>query len=90
MVGPAGTMGPAPSGSQYDATNPTVLTHIEAVIKTALEQKGIANPTVKCTGDSPSQATCAVSNPANGKSLTLTVSVDQQTGALGITKVTQG
>jgi uncharacterized protein YfaQ (DUF2300 family) len=83
-------MGPPPGGGQYDATKPTVLSHIEAVVKTALQAKGIANPTVKCTGSSPSEASCAISNPANGKSVTATVSVDQQTGALRITKVTKG
>lgn len=81
-------MGPPPAGSQYDATNPTVLRHIEAAVKTDIEQRGIANPTVTCVGDSPAQASCTVSNPANGKSVVATVAVDQQTGALNITKVT--
>jgi uncharacterized protein YfaQ (DUF2300 family) len=81
-------MGPAPAGNPYDATTPKVLRHIEAAVTTALQQKGIANPTVQCTGVNPAEASCNVSNPANGKSIIATVAVDQQTGALNITKVT--
>jgi len=87
-TGTAGTMGPPPSGSQYDATNPTVDRHIETVIENYAAAHGIPNATASCTGDSPTQATCQVSNPANGKSVTATVSVDQTTGQLNITSVT--
>jgi hypothetical protein len=89
-TGPAGTMGPPQGGEQYDATDPTVLSHIEDEIKEAVARRGISNAQVRCTGDNPSQATCVVTNPANGRSVTVTVAVNQQTGALRITNVTQG
>jgi hypothetical protein len=89
-TGPAGTMGPPQGGGQYDATDPTVLSHIEDELKQALARRGITNAQVKCTGDNESQATCIVTNPANGRSITVTVAVNTQTGALRITNVEQG
>src|SRR4051794_1437435 len=88
MQGPVGTMGPPPQNTKYDATDPTVLSHIEAALKDYVATKGIKNAQVKCTGVTPSQAKCQVTNPANGKSVTATVAVNQTTGKLRIVDVT--
>jgi hypothetical protein len=89
MQGPAGTMGPPPQGAKYDATDPTVLSHIEQAIKAYAASKGIPGAQVSCKGVSPSEASCRVSNPANGKAVIATVAVNQQTGKLRITNVVQ-
>ena len=88
MQGPAGTMGPPPGGNKYDATDPTVLDHIETALKAYAASKGIPGAQVDCEGVSPAEASCEISNPANGRSVTATVAVNQQTGKLTITKVT--
>src|SRR3954452_5300703 len=81
MQGPAGTMGPPPSG-QYDVHNQTVLNHIEAALKRYLATKGVPNAKVTCVALSNSKAGCRVVNPANGKSIVLAVKVNQTTGKL--------
>jgi hypothetical protein len=83
MQGPAGTMGPPPSG-QYDVHNRTVLKHIEEALKRALASKGVPNAQVTCVALSNSKAGCRVVNPANGKSIVVAVKVNQTTGALRI------
>src|SRR4051794_18257485 len=81
MQGPAGTMGPPPSG-QYDVHNQTVLNHIEGALKRYLATKGVPNAKVTCVALSNSKAGCRVVNPANGKSIVLAVKVNQTTGKL--------
>jgi predicted component of type VI protein secretion system len=81
MQGPAGTMGPPPTG-QYDVHNQTVLNHIEAALKRYLATKGVPNAKVTCVALSNSKAGCRVVNPANGKSIVLAVKVNQNTGKL--------
>src|SRR3954449_8101211 len=55
MQGPAGTMGPPPSG-QYDVHNQTVLNHIEGALKRYLATKGVPNANVTCVALSNSKA----------------------------------
>jgi len=86
MQGPAGSMGPPPGGSKYDATDPTVLDHIEDALRAYAASKGIPGAQVDCEGVSPAQARCEISNPANGRSVTATVAVNPQTGKLTVTK----
>ncbi|MEA2412520.1 MAG: hypothetical protein QOC77_3081 [Thermoleophilaceae bacterium] len=81
MQGPAGTMGPPPTG-RYDVHNRTVLKHIEAALMRALASKGVPNAQVTCIALSSSKAACRVLNPANGKSIIVAVKVDQTTGQL--------
>ena len=81
MQGPAGTMGPPPSG-RYDTHNPTVLKHIETALKLYLASKGIPNARVACAAVNAARAVCHVTNPANGKSINLAVKVNQTTGKL--------
>jgi predicted component of type VI protein secretion system len=82
MQGPAGTMGPPPTG-QYDVHNKTVLKHIEAALKKALADKA-PNAQVTCIALSSSKAGCRIFNPDNGKSIVVAVKVNQTTGALRI------
>jgi hypothetical protein len=81
MQGPAGTMGPPPTG-RYDVHNRTVLKHIEAALKKYLATKGVPNARVTCVALSNSKAGCRVVNPANGKSIVVAVKVNQTTGRL--------
>jgi hypothetical protein len=81
MQGPAGTMGPPPSG-RYDVHNRTVLKHIEIALKKYLATKGVPNAQVTCVALSSSKAGCRVLNPANGKSAVVAVKVNQTTGRL--------
>jgi len=76
------------AGTANDATDPTVLDHIETALKAYAASKGIPGAQVDCEGVSPAQASCEISNPANGRSVTATVAVNQTTGKLTITKVT--
>jgi hypothetical protein len=82
MQGPAGTMGPPPTG-RYDVHNKTVLRHIEQALKKALADKA-PNVQVTCIALSSSKAGCRVFNPDNGKSVVVAVKVNQTTGALRI------
>src|SRR3954468_5023388 len=82
MQGPAGTMGPPPTG-RYDVHNKTVLKHIEQAIKKALADKA-PNIQVTCVALTSSKAGCRVFNPDNGKSVVIAVKVNQTTGALRI------
>src|SRR3954452_16891468 len=82
MQGPAGTMGPPPTG-QYDVHNKTVLKHIEAALEKALADKA-PNAQVTCIALSSSKAGCRIFNPDNGKSVVVAVKVNQTTGALRI------
>jgi hypothetical protein len=81
MQGPAGTMGPPPTG-QYDVHNRTVLKHIEIALKKYLATKGVPNAKVTCVALSAAKAGCRVVNPANGKSIVVAVKVNQTTGRL--------
>jgi predicted component of type VI protein secretion system len=81
MQGPAGTMGPPPSGV-YDVHKRIVLKHIEIALKKYLASKGVPNAQVTCVALSSAKAGCRVVNPANGKSVVVAVKVNQTTGRL--------
>jgi hypothetical protein len=83
MQGPAGTMGPPPSG-QYDLHDPTVRSHVEAALKRYVASKGVPGAKVDCVAVTDSSAVCKVSNPANGKSINLAVRVNQTSGKIRI------
>jgi hypothetical protein len=83
MQGPAGTMGPPPSG-RYDVHNHKVLKHIAIALANYVASKGVPNARVTCVALTSSRAGCRVVNTDNGKHIVLVVQVNQTTGALKI------
>lgn len=88
QTGAAGTMGPPTSG-KYNATNTTVLSHINAALVKFFTAKGFTGVTSNCTGVSASSASCKVTGTKGGQtsSAVLTISVNQTTGLLRIVHV---
>src|SRR5437588_12244554 len=58
-TGTAGTMGPPASG-KYNATNPTVVEHIDAALVRFFTAKGFSGVTANCTGTNSMTASCKV------------------------------
>ncbi len=86
QTGSAGTMGP-PSSGNYNATNATVLSHVETYLVKYFTTKGFTGVTANCVGTNSSTATCTVAgtNSSGSRSAAeLTISVNQTTGALRI------
>ena len=90
-TGSAGTMGP-PSSGKYNATNQTVLTHINAALVKFFTAKGFSGVTANCTGVNPATASCKVTgtnSQGQTSSAVLTISVNQTTGQLHVSHVSQ-
>src|SRR5207302_940156 len=87
-TGTAGTMGPPTSG-KYNATNSTVLQHINAGLVKFFTAKGFTGVTSNCTGVNPATASCKITGTKGGhtSSAVLTISVNQTTGLLKIVHV---
>jgi hypothetical protein len=88
-TGSAGTMGP-PSSGTYNASNPTVIQHIDALLVHTFTTKGFSHVVVNCEPVNSTTVSCTASGTnVDGarSSAVLTVSVNPTTGQLRIVHV---